>query len=317
MSIAYRALRHHVIVDVQSIYWPPGSIANDPPSGAFECVLYFCVKMFAASTSNGHYTEQVLSTWPPANMSMPDQPEIDLNNDYTSYNFSLYEVEQKKNFTLAPPDDPQTYAVDRLTFDLLGRWTGSTVFAGSIAAETTFVKTAMTYDINDVAERMYNELTATLGRNQTIEGYQHTNKSYNSTIPHEYSVVTTEGPGRAMAQIATSLTSYMRQSDQDSHKIVGEATYVETFVQARWYWLVCPVILLFTTLMFTLSTICLSAQRGIPAWKSSSIAVLVHGLDELGSRALSDDRLDKMETRAGEHEMAVRRLRGLWTLQTE
>ncbi|KAK0312714.1 hypothetical protein LTR01_002376 [Friedmanniomyces endolithicus] len=301
VSTAFPAMINHSIADFQAMYWPPDSAAVDPPSGAFECVLYFCVKTISASTVNGRFAETVLSTWPPVNISTLDEPDIDVRNDFPEdSSFSLAEAEQKTNFTLTPPDADVTYTVDRLTFDLLRFWVGTSLFSGDIMAYHSGGPAQ--WDIDDVAERFYNELTDQLGRNVTILGHN---------------VPMAGVPGRLMTQIATSLTTFMRQSEDASHSVVGDATYVTSFVQARWYWLVSPVLLLLMIFCFMLSTIILSAHRGIPTWKSSSLAVLIHGLDELSCRAMTDVRLDKMETKASDFRMTVQQDRGMWTSKAD
>ncbi|KAK1808906.1 swr complex subunit [Friedmanniomyces endolithicus] len=142
----------------------------DPPSGAFECVLYFCVKTLSASTVNGRFAEAVLSTWPPVNLSTLDEPDIDVRNDFPEDSpFSLAEAEHKTNFTLTPPGADVTYTVDRLTFDLLRFWVGASLFSGDIMAYHSGGPAQ--WDVDDVAERFYNELTDQLGRNMTILGH--------------------------------------------------------------------------------------------------------------------------------------------------
>ncbi|KAK4892231.1 polynucleotide adenylyltransferase [Elasticomyces elasticus] len=299
-QIAYRAMGNHTILDFQSVYWPPESASDDPPSGVFECVLYFCVKTFSAATTDGHFTETVLSFWPPANTSMPEQPDIDFWRDYgNNETFHLGVAEQKKNFTLSPPDAEATYTVDRLTFDLMQHWAQNYLFITAIYSSSGDEQPAR-WEIDDIAGKMYIELTEQLGPNKTIQGY---------------SVPSTAGPGRLMAQIATGLTTYMRQSEIGSLVVNGDTIFVESYVQARWYWLACPLSLLLLTLAFMLSTIFTSARRGVPTWKSSSLAVLIHGLNDVGSRAMTDSRLDKLEENASDYRMAVQQQHGLWSLE--
>ncbi|KAK1813629.1 polynucleotide adenylyltransferase [Friedmanniomyces endolithicus] len=293
---AFPAMVNHSIVDFQSIYWPPESTVFDPPSGVFECVLYFCVKTLSASTINGRFSETVVATWPPVNLSLVNEPDIAFQADLIhNSTYGLAESEHRMNFTLTPPGANFTYTVDRMTFDLLRFWMTGGLFSTTIAAGPF-------WDLEAVAARFYNELTDQLGGNKTIFGYN---------------IRPTAGPGRLMTQVATSLTTFMRQSENPSHSVVGNTIYVKSFVQARWYWLISPVSLLLLILFFMLSTITLSARRGIPTWKSSSLAVLIHGLDELSCRAMTDIRLDKMETKASEFRMAVQRDQGMWASKAD
>ncbi|KAK3625379.1 hypothetical protein LTR56_004014 [Elasticomyces elasticus] len=300
-QIVFGGLGSHAILDFQSIYWPPHSTGNDPPSGVFECVLHFCVKTFSATTTGGHFSETVLATWPPANTSMPEQPTIDISADFpVGTKLTAAASERKENFTLTPPGADISYAVDRLTFDLLRHWAGNGMFTGIIPYNPIEDDHARVFDVADIMGIMYNELTDLLGPNKTIHGF---------------SVPSTAGPGRLMAKIATSLTSFMRRSESGTLAVSGETIHYESFVQARWYWLAGPLSLLLLTFVLMLSTILLSARHGVPTWKSSSLAVLVHGLNDLGSRAMTDTRLDKLEKNASDYRMAVQQHQGLWTLE--
>ncbi|KAK0255801.1 swr complex subunit [Friedmanniomyces endolithicus] len=166
---AFPALLNHTILDFQSMYWPPESTVMDPPSGVFECVLYFCVKTLSALEVNGRFSETVMSTWPPLNLSTLDEPNQDLYHDFlTNSNLSAAVSEHKRNFTLTPPDADVTYSVDRLTFDLLRTWVGGNLFNGQIF---TSLQPASLWDDDDIAGRMYNELNDQLGPNKTIHGY--------------------------------------------------------------------------------------------------------------------------------------------------
>ena len=75
----------------------------------------------------------------------------------------------------------------------------------------------------------------------------------------------------------------------------GNTTGYRTVVHVRWGWIVYPVILVGLTTLFTIATITSTAKRDIPAWKSSTLALMLRGPF---SRTISSSEAD-LEKRAG------------------
>jgi hypothetical protein len=133
--LVFTGMRNQTIFDVVTLYWEsdtpmPRNQAVPPPNAAYECVLYFCVKTFSSvARVNGTFTQNLVSTWPPANQTLPDEPDNSAEEDYpmmgkqgsTSQVNVTAKVEQTRNFTLTPPGSQKVYSIDRTTYDLL-RW---------------------------------------------------------------------------------------------------------------------------------------------------------------------------------------------------
>lgn len=83
--------------------------------------------------------------------------------------------------------------------------------------------------------------------------------------------------GQLMSNVADSLTNYIRNSSSVPYR--GTVWGVETYVHVRWIWLILPIALAPTSLLFLLSAIWASSHRNIKVWKSSSLATVFHGLE--------------------------------------
>lgn len=82
---------------------------------------------------------------------------------------------------------------------------------------------------------------------------------------------------RTFEGIATSLTNQLRRHDNVT--MVNGTVYMPvTYVNVNWLWLVYPVLISISTSSFLVASMICSWQSGIPVWKSSSLALLFHGL---------------------------------------
>ena len=300
VSWNFKKSENQTVVGAQMMYWPPDSPANNPPSGTFECQLYFCVQTYRAETVNGVFNETVISEWPKPNEKTPTPgtPYVDLNSAPT-----LSEIRKMWNYTLTPPDQPDTtYTVDRATYDSMRDWLGI-FFSGSVVPRTGsgYTPISATEGVA-VPEVFYTEFTDTLGPNITIS---------NVSVP------STAGPDKIFARVAASLTSHIRTIADPSIATMGTASSVKVFVQARWLWAVQPMGLLALTMALMGATIRTSARTGLPTWKSSSLAVLLLRLDsEIDDGILAGDG-DETERRAAAYAIRMGRRSGTWRMAAE
>ncbi|KAK3716989.1 hypothetical protein LTR37_006044 [Vermiconidia calcicola] len=301
-SYAFRPVQHHTILDMISIYWPPGPVPRyafhqpneaawnrtllTPPSGAFECMLYFCVQNYTAQVVEGKFQESIVSTWPPANQSLPHDRPWDQNFDYTV----------NGNFTLTPPSQRDSFSVDLLNLYLMRRWAGDT-FVGTV--KTTPANSGGILFEDDIAQAFFDEQTRSIGPPQYL---------------HNYSVPTTAGPKPILDKIAASMTTYIREI-AGSEVAVGKAYSLETIVHARWYYAIFPTVLLLLTFAFMISTIIVSARRTLPVWKSSSLGTLMHGIDDSSTKAIAASRLYRMEEKADMYSMRLPLPQDDWKLR--
>ena len=102
--------------------------------------------------------------------------------------------------------------------------------------------------------------------------------------------------------IATSMTNHLRTTIRGTEPVIGPAWGTQTFVRIRWVWISLPVFLLLATLAFVVGTIVKSSRQQVGIWKTSALAMLLHGLAG-GAR----HKLDP-EASASEVEAAARKI---------
>jgi len=84
-----------------------------------------------------------------------------------------------------------------------------------------------------------------------------------------------------MAALARAMTSYIRdpQQSKEANCVYGTATRDETFVQVQWHWLTLPTALVGMSILFLGGTMLKNESKHALTWKSSSLALLFHGLE--------------------------------------
>lgn len=80
--------------------------------------------------------------------------------------------------------------------------------------------------------------------------------------------------------VARTFTNVARAASNGTDLIHGVAYGTETFVEIRWAWFSLPLLLLLLGLFFLVAVILQSRASGVQIWKTSVLAVLMHGLPE-------------------------------------
>ncbi|KAF8854095.1 hypothetical protein BDZ45DRAFT_50013 [Acephala macrosclerotiorum] len=87
----------------------------------------------------------------------------------------------------------------------------------------------------------------------------------------------TDGIGKAMTDLATAMTVAFR-SFNGVNQIPGTALGMEVHLHVRWSWIVVPVLVVFSTMLF-LALVTFNARRHkVPLWKSNTLAVMFCGV---------------------------------------
>ncbi|KAF1990951.1 hypothetical protein K402DRAFT_167875 [Aulographum hederae CBS 113979] len=94
------------------------------------------------------------------------------------------------------------------------------------------------------------------------------------------------------ARIADSLTEVIR-TGAGSRRAEGKAWEKVTYMEVRWEWIVFPIVLLVLATGLLAASMVVSRKEGGALWKTSSLALLFHGVEgwreeELGSGRSSD-----------------------------
>jgi hypothetical protein len=93
-----------------------------------------------------------------------------------------------------------------------------------------------------------------------------------------------DGLEKSMSNIAASLNRAVLLSSNQS--VYGTVFQGETYVSVNWIWILLPTALVLLSVCFLLLTILANRLQRLHLWKSSILAVLFHGLDEV---EFSDD----------------------------
>ncbi|KAL9109886.1 MAG: hypothetical protein Q9187_008116 [Circinaria calcarea] len=102
-----------------------------------------------------------------------------------------------------------------------------------------------------------------------------------------------------MSSIALSMTNNIRKQSNNTVKVPGDAWRTEAFIHVAWAWLTLPIVLVIFTLVFLVTTIWQSSDRGSRLWKTSTLPLLYHGLEPgLGEDFKPGERVSDMEIQA-------------------
>ncbi|KAF6222142.1 hypothetical protein HO133_001228 [Letharia lupina] len=165
---------------------------------------------------------------------------------------------------------------------------------------------ASTFKVASVAANAMNSFmsetfTGSGGINSSSSG-----SAFSSDIIH--ALYNTRNYSKTIENLATSMTNNIRQQkDSDSSTFEGVAYKTETYVHVRWAWFFYPATVLALSLLYLLGTIIESRNRDILIWKSSNLALLLHGQDlELSnSDRVPVNRLSEMNEMAKDIEIEL------------
>ena len=107
----------------------------------------------------------------------------------------------------------------------------------------------------------------------------------------------TRNLSRRLEGIAIALTNYGLLTTNNT--VDGVANAEESYVRIRWQWIALPAFLELASLMLLILTMIHSRREDVPLWKSSALALIYHGVDELrGKETLEVERLSGIEVTA-------------------
>ena len=116
-----------------------------------------------------------------------------------------------------------------------------------------------------------------------------------------------------MDEIARIMTVVARLSSIRSDATKGTAWGPQTYVHIRWVWFSLPLVLLMISLAFLIAAILQSRLSNVDVWKTSALAVLMHGLR---NDVVHEDRLTEEAARKRYKErdlmVRLREERGRW-----
>jgi hypothetical protein len=212
---------------------------------AQECVLHWCTKTLTATFTNGNYSETVLSTF--FNDTVPSNP---VSTHMTASGAEAHDEFWNTTIT----NDGEIFTVSNYTN--YGTWAllaGYTPLYISTANQTTSMNLTFLDDPLCTTPETLNITSSPWLAPNNITKY--------------------------MEDLATGMTHMMRIYPNSTELVYGVGAH-ETYVLVGWAWMTLPLVLLFGTLIFLVMTIRKASTTDVGIWKTSALAVLLHGFTD-------------------------------------
>ena len=249
---------------------------------ATECSLYWCINTYNATVNNTVFNETFRSSWYNATSALPladlAGKTYSISNGTSFYNITpptgaaksqaninLTNLEMESQSYSNDVFDEEDYLVDTSVSTTIGSWLGP-LLSGNATPDI------VPESSSDVIELFIGNLTQ---------------------VPAIFD------------RLAQYLTIAFRAGDEDPVQNPGMAQALgvtwqsETIVRVRWAWLSLPAALLAASLVFLGATVLGTTRGRVGIWKSSTLALLFHGLGERGEEGVGGvEHVVGMEERA-------------------
>lgn len=300
-------------------------------SGAANCILQPCVRTYTASVDGGQVTEI---------MTEHSDPALTWGYGAVAHDFNGIVGEKDiwgllDKYCVSNQERAQLIT-EGYDMDGEGRWLAynvtldppskipdtSSPFPDSLFArncvyliDASFVENLWNGLLNDMLLDKVQRTTgstrdkSSTNRINTFAGSQQLLYLFNSGN------VNMSGINMAIDNLAQALTLWTRTNGHVnySERATGEVFHIETCLSVNWLWLVLPAVLASFTLVILGLTMASTAWRGLPGWKSSPLAFLLHGPagldwvdDTLVAPAHPRERMSDLETETGMKSLADR-----------
>ena len=262
---------------------------------AVECSLYWCINTYTATVNDGRFSERLESSWYNATStlplaSIPSENVLDNSIDFKPDVMKLYNTTPPTGGAKSHPN--LNLSVDEMDFQPNG-----------ILSREDFLVSSTPQILNWLGWLLSGNATSVDIPSTVVVGLFHYGHGGHS-LP-ENSNVFIAGVQDTFDQLAQSLTNWMRTSQGNAFDLsMGQAVGVTwtsgTVLKVRWAWLTLPCVLLAGTLVFLCFTMIMTRKQQMGIWKSSSLALLFHGLEERSAEGIEDlGHVVGMEERAG------------------
>ena len=261
---------------------------------AVECGLYPCVRAYNSTVKGGNFTETLISAYP-----MPlASSSFDVDDPYCFYALHLGCITDNGKNILSSQGYSIAGGQDWLQYNCSSRVQNANTIPDQCIYEFSYIPAkafALTFQ-----EGFFDGTLeiVDVGSVEQVSG------SVQLQVLFDTGDNTLESINNAMGRVADFLTTYVRENGDKSNSASAPGTVFqnETFIRVRWVWFILPAALALFTLIFFIYTLVEIARRERHTnWKSSSLALLFHGLDaETQERYRRIDDLDEMDERAKE-----------------
>lgn len=255
---------------------------------AVECALSFCVQSYTASVENNVLREHVVSQFSKR---------------------SPFAVEGDSDTYVLVPETCVVDGKSRNMASLFGNYPNNTDYLElfNLQNETnTYVLRNCVYAVQYetrkiITKYLQNYLNGTaMADASKLSDFTFQPETMQSLFNHGNASLQTVG--NIFANLAISMSNSIRQSGGE---LAQGLTYKnEVYIHVRWAWLALPISLVLLGIIFLAITISQSANVDI--WKSSSLALLYHGLQD-GQHHDAVDSIQEMEELAKDHQVTLGR----------
>jgi len=241
-------------------YW------NETTITATECALHLCLKSFNTSIVQGNFIETVEDTWS-TKVPLSYQDSHDQPSGIRILNYSALYTEDWN-----PPY--QEFYINRTDFQL------------SIPTEVTETKlrgSPNVYNISQSAlmstlqffDGLFKVLDSRFHQDSHQKVWHDARTMYSNNLLQP--LFESKDLNATFAQIAASMTDRIRDTGAQTQP--GTLQQWIYHFDIKWPFFFLPFAMSFLGCVYTVLTIMRNSKRGMPAWKTSMLATLAHGVD--------------------------------------
>lgn len=264
---------------------------NPQNCSAFRCSMFPCIKTYEASVTNGVYTESQIGD--DINVTYVDR-------EVTGFAVATNLTRSEDGFLVSCNATPHqtTDNTIRIRTDLMIPYndTYSEIF-GRPNASTTMAMwypekcywslgTGFSWAMHDFLQERWNGSYVQYLQLPTLKANGTYGDAWTTQLYNE-GQATVESANAYMDGLAWSITAAMRKNSLDATDLAfvqGQAQRTEICVNVQWAWISLPAALLGLGILFLVAVIFTTRMkmnhRWQGDWKSSSLALMFHGLDE-------------------------------------
>ena len=274
-------------------------ITNSANIWAAECSLYWCINTYTATLNNGRFAERLESSWYNATSALPlanipIEEVLDTSTDSGPDNIKFYNTTPPTGGAKSQPN--LNLSVDEMEFQ-----------SNDIVRREDFLVT----NTPEVLEWLGGLLSGTMSYNNrpstnVVDVFYDTHGGPSTSPGASDANPTISVVQDIFDRLAQSLSIWIRTSqgtasfDLSMGQAVGVTWTSETILKVRWAWLALPCVLQAGTLVFLCFTIIGARKKHVGIWKSTSLALLFHGLGERSAEGMEDlGHVVEMEAKSG------------------
>lgn len=237
-----------------------------PPFSTYGCELNLCRKRYASNVTNGVLHETLLDT---TQLVFPLCAEDGIWNDEASstnvcpgYAETEAPTSVQASNKTAMLQDPNIVWVNIATINQWRLW------FGSMLSQSTGSKTSNSFSY-----------------------------AVDSALPNMLWYANNGDLAKSIDDVASAMSKQLRQGPNATW-VHGSAQVPTVMVQVRWLWIILPVVLVISSIVFLVMAIVVSAGPSRLVWKSSILGPVFHRVEGWAADDLDRKTLDQMEDSA-------------------